>query len=533
MKFVVAGDGIKASNANGNWVGTSVSSSSKIAAVAFGGDKFAALSKDGATAYTSADGSAWTSASAGGAQAGMADMAFGNGKFVAVGAKGKGCVSSNGTSWTGFTLNESDDFKAVKYGNNAFLALGAKGSVYKSADGSSWTKLSGNSVASYKSIVYGGGRFVAVGDSGVLVSSDGKNWDRKGGAKNLTGVAFGANRFVAVSGDGAVISSANGDAWEDHIEGGDAVFTAVAFGGSTFVACGRTPGEAKQSKAVIYTSTNGQTWTDRSIDLTGWSDGQYPASLSFGGGKFLAAVSGTTKAMKTCESDGTGANVGKYWSSGVIPLPDQADGYNIVSSVYVDSKFVALGTKTTGEAVVLSSADASSWQAFPIPENIKGVRSATYAKDTYIAVADSGNIYAYMSGSWIQQGKATNRNLSTVYSGNGIILAAGANGAMLYSEAPPTSVRHASTPRAAASSKGGLMSLERARRAPAVTLSFTPNSAGTIAVYTLGGRQLYKARLVAGERSARLPERAMSNGSVIVRYSGGGRVVNQRFQFVK
>jgi photosystem II stability/assembly factor-like uncharacterized protein len=342
-------------------------------------------------------------------------------------------------------------------------------------------------------------------------------------------VAFGANSFVAASSDGTIISSSDGDTWEDRSDIVDnAILTSVAFGGGVFVVGGRTSGVPQLAKAAVYTSTNGgQDWNDLSVDLS-WGQGLYPVSICFGNDKFLAAISGS-KAMKTCDATSNGV---KYWTN-VSGLPEQADGYNLISATYVENKFVVLGTKTTGEAVVLNSADAASWAAIPFPENIKRVKSATYAKNAYIAAADSGNIYAYMNNSWIPQGKATNRHLSTIYSGNSIILAAGANGAMLYSEAPPTSIRHTSAPRNAASSKGGAMNLSRLGRAPAVTLSFTPNGAGTLAVYSLNGRQLYKARLGAGERNLRLPERVMSSGSVIIRYSETGRVVSQRFQFVR
>jgi len=532
-RFVVVGDGIKQSGDAFGWGGTS-GASAQIAVVAFGDGKFAALSKTGTNVYTSEDGQSWTSASASGAAADMADMVFGGGKFVAVGKAGKGCFSSNGTSWTSFTLNPDDDFTAVKYGTSSFLALGAKGSVYKSDNGETWKQLAGNSVNSYKQIAFGNNKYVAVGDSGVSVSSDGLKWERKSSAKNLTGVAFGANKFVAVSSDGVIITSnADGETWNDY-NAGDEVFTSVAFGGKTFIAGGRTSGIPAQSKVVVYTSPDGEkdNWTGYDVsDLTGWAtSGQYIASLASGDGKFLAAVGGATNALKVCD-DGASANVGKYWSS-VSDLPGEADGYNFVSAAYVDGKFVALGTKT-GEAVIINSADAEKgWTAVSIPD-IKGLRAATYAKNTFFAVGDSGNVYAQISGKWYLQPKATNRNLSTIYSGNGVILAAGASGAMLYSNAEPTSIKHASTPRAAVSSKGGVMRLSRFGRTPVVTLSFTPNSAGTVAVYSLSGRQLYKTRLGAGERSANLPERAISSGSVIVRYSGNGMAVSQRFQFVR
>jgi hypothetical protein len=533
--FVVVGDGgIRLSNDARGWRGTSVSSGF-VSVAAYGADKFVALLKNGGGFYTSGDGASWTSASSSDVPAGMADMIFAGGKFVAVGAKGKGCWSEDGTAWKSSSgLNEADDFKAVKYGNNIFLALGAKGSVYKSADGSSWTRLAGNSVASYKQIVYGDGKFVAVGDSGVSVSSDGKSWDIKSSVKNLVGVAFGASAFVAVDSCGTIISSGNGDVWSEEYKVEDAILTSVAFGDGVFIVGGRTEGAAAASRAVMYTSADGKAWDLTDDGAANWLVGQYPVSICFGGGKFLAACRGN-KVLKTCAASASGV---KYWSN-VSTLPDLGeDAYNMVSAAYAGGKFVVLGKKGNGEAVILSSADAGTW-APPetVPQEIKGMKSATFAKDTYIAVADSGKIYAKVNGAWVLQKKTTNRNLSTIYTaahaGKDVILAAGANGAILYSDAAPTSIRHASAPRVAPSSKGGVMSLERSRRSPAVTLSFAPNSAGTIAVYSLSGRQIYKARLGVGERSVRLPERVMSSGSVIVRYSGGGRVVSQRFQFVR
>jgi len=525
--YIVVGDGVFWSQDALGWkTASGASVSGGVGVVAFGGDKFVALAKNGGSVLTTDNvKNSWTKTDATAVPAGMADMVFGGGKFVAVGKAGRACVSSDGSSWRASNgLNPDDDFTAVKYGGNTYLALGAKGSVYKSSDGSTWTKLAGKSVTSYKQIAYSGSKFVAVGDSGVSVSSDGKSWERKGDAKGLNGVAFGGGKFVAVGDGGVIIYSADGDTWTPG-EGVDnsSILTSVAFGGGKFVVGGKTSGNF----AVITVSTDGQHWNSQDVEIA-WGVGKFPVSLCFGKDKFLAAVMGT-KSMKTCEA----AGALQYWDD--VGLPNEADEYSIVSTVYANEKFVATGTKRTGEAIVLNSADGDSWQAISVPSNIKGLKSATYAKGTNIAVGDSGNIYAVFGGEWKLQGKATNRDLSAIFSvpGKAIVLAAGAKGAMLYTEAEPTSVKHAAAPRAAASSKTGLMRVNRFGRTPVVTLSFTPNSAGAIAVYSLSGRQLYKTRLVAGERNVSLPERAISNGSVIVRYSGGGRVVNQRFQFVR
>ena len=535
--YVIVGGEVEWSpNAKGWGSATGASVSGGVGVVAFGNGKFVALAKNGGTVLTTDSVKhRWESATANEVPPGMTDMVFGGGKFAAVGKAGKGCVSSDGSSWSAATgLNPNDDFTAVKYGNNTFLALGAKGSVYKSADGKTWTKLAGNSAISYKQIAYGGGKFAAVGDSGVSVSSDGKDWERKDNTKGLVGVAFGANRFVAVGDGGTIISSADGNTWTPY-EGVSSteILTSVAFGSGVFVVGGRD-GTEQTGTPIIKASTDGLSWTDQSSSITKWGYGKFPISLCFGKGKFINAIKGTNM-IKICEA-GT-VDEAKYWTD--ITITALPDGYGLISVAYANEKFVAVGAKATGEAVVLNSADGESWQALPENAIVKKVRSATYAKGAYIAVGDSGNVYAYLSSnnSWHLQGKATNRDLYAIYSATSsskeIVLAAGAKGAILYTESAPTSVKHASAPRVATSSKTGVMCISRTGRTSAVTLSFTPNSAGTIAVYSLSGRQLYKTRLGAGERSASLPERAVSTGSVIVRYSGGGRVVNQRFQFVR
>ncbi len=539
-RFVAVGKkGIKSSIDGAGWGNVSGGPTTPVSVVAYDGNKFVALLKDGSTAYTSTDGQSWTNASATGVAADMIDMIFDNGKFVAVGKAGRGCVSTNGTSWTPITLNPEDDFTAVKYGNNMFLALGAKGSVYKSSDGTAWSQKATYSAASFKQIAYNGtDKYAAVGDSGVWVSSDGKKWEKKNNTTGLNGVAFGGNRFVAVSGNGITVNSANGDEWTDGQPlGGDSI-TSIAFGDGIFIAGGRT-GSLGSYKTAIYKSTDGQQWTGLYITPTnGWDQGEYMVSLCFGDGKFLAAAGGTgATAAPLRVTIGATATLGEYWgkveagaSSG---LPSDAA---MVSAVYSGNKFIAVGAKSGGASVVIHSGDASSWTV--LSGDIRQVRSAASASiggasATFVAVADSGNVYAYINNAWVRQGRATNRNLYTVYSGNNIILAAGANGAMLYSNAPPTSVRPSSASRVATSSKAGIMTLDRVGRTSSVTLSFTPNKAGTIAVYSLSGRQLYKARLGVGERSARLPERVMSSGSVIVRYSGEGRNVSQRFLLVR
>lgn len=531
-RYVAVGSNIiSASGTSGGtgWQAASISTPGGVGAVAFGNDMFVALALNGSVAYTSANGINWTGSPVS-AAAGMADMTYGAGKFVAVGAGGRAVSSSDGTSWTASTLNESDNFVAVRYGNNMFVAVGARGSLYTSADGSSWTKRTAGRVMTYRQIISNGGSvFVAVGDSGVSVSSDGRDWNARAAGKRLQGVAYGGGKFIAVGDSGAIFSSADGQAWADHSLTGinrNTMLAAVAFGGNVFVAVGSTsPGQF--GAPGIYVSSDGQNWAEE-LNQTGWPSTVHPTSIAFGNGKFVAGGS-SNGLIKV--SDASGTSPGRYWTD--APLTG-ASGHRIEHITYVDNKFIALGRSSGGVAsIVLSSADGTSWT---LMQNAPATaKSATFAKGYYVVAADSGNVYSSMNGAeWLPQKKATTRNLTTIFSDGNALIAGGVGGTMLYSFETPVSITHRPASPSQAYAGKPAMIMDNARKSPAVTLSFTPEKPGTIAVYSLTGKQVFKKRMGAGERSVQLPGRITSNGTVIVRYAGGdGRVVTQRFQMVR
>jgi hypothetical protein len=518
-RYIAVGNNILHSQHGVQWQPVAVSTPGGVSVVAFNEDTetLVAIAASGATVYTSSDGISWTS-SPSNAPAGMVDMAFGNGKFVAVGAQGRAAVSSDGVEWALSALNEDDNFTSVKFGDGVFMALGAYGSVY-TYNGTDWSKKADGRLMSYRQVVYGGGVFVAVGDSGVSVSPDGINWNKSAGApKNLRGVAFGGGKYVVVGDSGAIFVSADdGSSWTDrsHNDRGT-MLGGVAYGNGSFVAIGRS----SVGVASIQISADGENWED--IQQTGWTVGSYPVSVSFGDGLFVAAGSDDNWRLRSSGN-------GEFWNN-IIAQPAWSN-YRIVSVSYANGKFVASGNSTASSAV-FSSDSGNNWTM--MSTTTRRINSATFAKGFYITVSDSGNIHASTNGSnWVLQARATNRNLQTIYHGDDILLAAGAAGAMLYSSQTPSmvSIRHT------AASRGTMHSVRsmtmETRRAPTITLSFTPQNAGTISVYSLTGRQIYKTKVSAGQRTVRLPQRAMSSGAVIVRYSGDGIAITQRFQLAR
>lgn len=91
---------------------------------------------------------------------------------------------------------------AVAYGNGKFVAVGNGYSFY-SSDGVNWT--SSNLTGAYSGITYGNGKYVAVGTNGkVACSSDGKNWSTNvlmSGYKSWSfySVTYATNRFIAIA----------------------------------------------------------------------------------------------------------------------------------------------------------------------------------------------------------------------------------------------------------------------------------------------------------------------------------------------
>ena len=498
--------------------------------VAYGDGKFVALSSQGGAVYTSDDGTVWASSPSPTLPAGLADMAFGGGKFVAVGNAGAAVTSADGISWTPSTLSPNDNFKAVEYGEGAgFMALGASGSVYTSPDGGVWAAKAVGRAMSYKEIIFGGGKYVAVGDSGASVSADGLNWSRasvSGGGSfgGLKYAAFGAGKYVAAGDSGALFVSEDGAAWENASRSNyrEIMFTGAAFGNETFMVVGYMG-----STACLLTSEDGQSWKDATNITSTWQS-MYPVSLGYGSGKFWAG-----------SSDGTlrSSEAGIYWSNAALPAAQPGTRYRSVSYVNND-RFLAIGAAAGGDDItIITSPGGAAWTAIPAPPNM-AVRAVTFAKNSYYAAGDSGKIMASIDGQeWFTQRLATNKNLQTIYTADGnTILAGGADGALLYSNENPilVSVRYAQSRRGALA-RSFRMNMERTGRTPVISLSFTPKTPGTIAVYSLAGRQLFRKNVNAGERRVPLSGRAasLSSGSVIVKYTGDGRTVVQRFQAAK
>jgi photosystem II stability/assembly factor-like uncharacterized protein len=162
--------------------------------VAFGDGKWVAVGESGII-YSTDDGATW---SASGVSSGLQDVAYGDGssdtKWVAVSQSADSYRSTDGVSWTLLNLNSVLDLvnegwmQSICFGNNTWVSVGLAGNVYYATDPSSdtnWTAVKYSGTENLLAVSYGEGpnnipRFIAVGKTNtpVLIVSDdnGQSW---------------------------------------------------------------------------------------------------------------------------------------------------------------------------------------------------------------------------------------------------------------------------------------------------------------------------------------------------------------------
>jgi hypothetical protein len=217
--------------------------------------------------WASTNGSSWTNS----------DLAAGPNCGITFGA---GILEAVGTS-TPYYDTPPATIKSVAYGNGRFIAVGPGGTVAMSLAGprsdynNRWRNISGVSSQNLVDVEYGNGLYVAFSNGGMLIaSSNGLDWVRQWlewPNGNLTGagitaLAFGNGRFVAVGPSWQYMAtSSDGRTWKGGLRtlGSDG-FTDIAFGNGMFMAVGYT---STREYGLVLVSSDGTTWTGASRDI--------------------------------------------------------------------------------------------------------------------------------------------------------------------------------------------------------------------------------------------------------------------------
>lgn len=208
------------------------------------------------------------------------DIAYGNGRYVSVGAwPGYIMTSTDGVTWTNQSLpGTMDDPEGVTFGNNLFVMTAASGTnrIATSPDGITWTARtapwSGLGI-----IEFGNGMFVATGWDGNIVSSpDGINWTLQSATGNdWRDVIYGGGKWVIIGSppSGNVATSNDGITWTIQT-GTNPPYTRLAYGDGVYV--------GTKNGGAAY-SSDGITWTDVTLSAGEWNRVVYTST-----GKFIA-----------------------------------------------------------------------------------------------------------------------------------------------------------------------------------------------------------------------------------------------------
>ncbi len=299
----------------------------------------------------------WTVAAPPSPTEGWTAVAFGNGRWVAVGHGAVVAVSTDGSTWTEDPV-PSGAWQTVAYAHGEFLALSSTSAATEemvSTNGVSWNAMAGPT-GPWTGVTYGEGRFVAVGSHGqIATSTDGVRWTVPWYHKNydLTAVAYGDRQFVATDeAMGATIISTNGLVWHRLLPLRPGIkWGAVAYGNGDFV-------ELDSSGSGYFATSNyGYLWT-----LHRFSPAQDIDDATFGCGTFVAAgqPSGST-------NDLFSSSTGSTWSGVTVPT-DAASEWTGVA--YGAQTFVAVDSAGN---IASSSYPADCGAAIPsVPRQVSG-----------------------------------------------------------------------------------------------------------------------------------------------------------------
>jgi len=180
---------------------------------------------------TTADGEQWSELQPITGKHVLRRLAWGAGRFVAAGDRGRRAASTDGRTWQDAPeARANDTLVDVTFGKGIFVGVGLHGLRMTSADGLQWSsRLTGEEGEHLNAVVWTGDRFVAVGQGATYLSPDGLSWERRPNADAPLAVAYGDGVFVGANWKGRLLRSTDGVKWEQvhkcehHAE-------AVAFG---------------------------------------------------------------------------------------------------------------------------------------------------------------------------------------------------------------------------------------------------------------------------------------------------------------
>jgi len=337
--------------------------------------------------------------------------------FVAVGAAGKIASSTDGSAvtWTLRTSPVATQLSGVAYGNGRFVAVGTGGVFLYSVDGTTWYQAADvTSAAQMLAIGFFSGIFVAVSGAGhITTSPDGITWtlQTSGWSGYLSSVTSNGSVFSVTGIYGATITSPVG-VTALKLARSTPYFTSNANGLVSFAA-------GSKSAELIP--------TQRDLGLTTTTTGTGDLTLaSFKGSGALLSANGNAIRVAYRVADAL------TWESGIGTLTNTAGiknslslaaGITVQSVLFDGTKFMAYGATQT----YAYSYDGVTWTTGSLTYDAGGYTSpkltATFINGLYLLSDNSGYIFTSTDGvSWTRRTNISTGAIDVAY-GNGYYVA--------------------------------------------------------------------------------------------------------------
>lgn len=387
-----------------------------IVSIAYGDGRFVAADLRGSI-LTSSDGLNWQTSSwtipAGDFPN---SLAFGNGVFILTGRKDKVWISADGRTWAEHSSGVASGLNSIAFGAGRFVAVGAypdtridKVFVAVSSDGVTWATSIAQSISSGPRVFFLNSRFHITSDKEHLVSSDGSSWEQRNftqGSAYL--LSHGNGVYLALGALGEAFTSTDGLLWiPTSTAWNSSRFSSVTFGDDRFLLFGSHLFDGGLS------SLDGIRW--QPIQITG---DRYNAA-AYGNGRWVAVAGSSGNSFGGNKYIAQSAD-GQSWTASMDPI--QTDPAAIA---YGAGRFVAVGeNRSAGNGGVAYSADGATWtESFPCAEPLRGI---AFGPAGFIAVGRNGTLLQSPDGvSWQARASGTTRTLWSVACHGGTYVAVG------------------------------------------------------------------------------------------------------------
>jgi hypothetical protein len=205
-----------------NWTPLTSGTPNDLSGIAHGGALWVAVGAAG-TILTAPDGQTWTSRICPVPTASLAAVAYGNGRWVIVGANGTAGViltSTDGITWSVITENAGATGNlCVRYGD-VWMVGGNGGQVLTSEDGLTWTNRNFGATTAVSGLAFDGSAWLSATGQNVRRSANaGATWTQAAAQpiqnQTLRDIAHSDGRWVIVTSGGQLATSNDGGlTWE-------------------------------------------------------------------------------------------------------------------------------------------------------------------------------------------------------------------------------------------------------------------------------------------------------------------------------